>query len=359
MVALVVRIQAGRRLRHERAAVRLAVTRNLLEEGYYWLATLLPGIMLSVLMLALGVTLPIGVAAVLGLLALLAALFMPGFTPLYLGLAGAIAWIIPSAVGRAVGLAGGSVGHWAPVFLLLTGCALLVNARTAIRGHRPVSSPRVVTRGGHTWARYRVRQLLWLPVLLPVSGHWLPALPWWTHLNFALGQAHFSLLALPLFLGFAFTHQSAQSRPALKRTAWVEGLVGLFAVLTAGGVQWHLLPAVSALLGYADVCVVAMVLLWCIRRSQPQVTLVHPGVRVVGVVADTPAARMGLAPGDVVWQCNGVDVTDTAVLYNASQHLGTFCRLRVQDTAGEFRLVETAIYTGTPHLLGIITFPED
>ncbi|WP_288761840.1 PDZ domain-containing protein [uncultured Lacticaseibacillus sp.] len=359
LIALVVRIRAGRRLQHERAAVRLAVTRDLLEEGYYWLATLLPGILISVLLIVLGVTIPTAVGITFAALALIMALVMPGFSPLYLGLVGAIVWAIPHGWWSAIGLPSGTPAKWAPGTLLIVGLALLVNAYTAWRGHRPVSSPRVVSRGGQTWARYRVRQLLWLPLILPVPGTWLAALPWWPHLGLGLSQGHFALLALPLFLGFGFTHQQAKSRPALVRTAWVEGVVGLATVITAAFVYADVVKATPVILGVALLSLGALVTLWVLRRSHPEVTLGRPGVRVVGVVADTPAARMGLVPGDVVLQCNGADVTDTASLYNASQHLGTFCRLRVQDTAGEFRLVETAIYTGTPHLLGIITFPED
>jgi len=82
------------------------------------------------------------------------------------------------------------------------------------------------------------------------------------------------------------------------------------------------------------------------------------GVVVLAVIPGSSADRIGIEPGEMIKKVNGQSIDDEASFYNALQTGGAFFKLDVIDDDGEIRFVQSALYEGEHHELGIIFVKE-
>lgn len=204
-------------------------------------------------------------------------------------------------------------------------------------------------------AAFELRQLFWVPLILPVAVENVSNLP-----LLAVTVQSLTFVGLPLLLGATFMTPRDRAQTAWRRSwPWYGGAGG---VLIVYGIvaRTMTLPLLVSLVFPA---VVSLVLvggfIWQGRQVHLTVTLADQGVVLIGVVPHTPAAEMGLQPGDRVLACNHHSVNNSRELYDAIQKEPTYCRLRLRQADGELRLAETAIFAGAPHELGMILFPEE
>lgn len=178
-------------------------------------------------------------------------------------------------------------------------------------------------------------QSLWsVPVLLHTSAGWLllPVLTVYTDLavsRFPQKRARMSGLVT---IGFGLT---------IAVFGWVGFRVG--ALLWAGAV-WSLIgqPLISW---------------WAIQQERSTVAKFQPstnGIRVLAVKEGSPAAEMGILPGETITRVNGQAVNDMTALYAALQRSPAFCKLEIVDASEEQRFVQRSRYAGEPHQLGIV-----
>ena len=78
------------------------------------------------------------------------------------------------------------------------------------------------------------------------------------------------------------------------------------------------------------------------------------GIRVLGVIPGSPAAEMGLVPGELIERVNAVPVRTENQFYEALQNSGAFTKLEVRDEWGENRYVQRAMYEGEHYELGLV-----
>lgn len=333
------------RLRHERKVFNTAIDRH--ATGLW--AGLIGGvgvaIVSSVLAIALGLVLPQSVWLSFSGLALVALVLSGfGFSPWWFGLA---AVLVP--------LIGSEFASWrvaALVALLWLGEALLLRVFDP-----PIDVPTIkMGKRGADIAVYDHRQFYWLPLILPVSGDWFSGLPWWPTLT--VGTTHFALIGLPLILGVVLRTKKQLPQHATRKWAWQYLLAGGLAVLVAvwGWFDGSQLPAIGLAVLAVGVGIANRVAL---HGGVNYISQTATGVRIVAVLPETPAAKMGLEAGDIVLLCNSLAVHTPAELYAAIQQHPTYCRLRVQRLDGEIKLSESAIFEGAPHTLGMITFAEE
>lgn len=345
-------LAASHRVRRERRDFRLAAQSALIEVPRYLLLGLIPALAFGPLFLILGFRVSVAFVIVFAVVTAVAIL-LPVYSPMLIALVPILSWVAQANWGRTWGLPVSKDADAAALILCGLLCAMGALASLYTPYH---NSPRLRVRHDRKWAAFSVRQLLLLPIIVPIPGKLFATLP----LSHALGiTGRWSFALLPVILGFAFTSRGGHSQAALHRRAWIEGISGLLIVamgcvvaMIGSGVRIAL--ALTAGLG-----VLAYLLELIVSRGRYSIGEAAGGVRVVAVLDGTPAARMHLHRGDTVLQCNGQDVPTADDLYAATQELGTFCRLRVLDRDGELRLAETAIFTGSPHMLGIITFAKD
>jgi len=341
---------ASRRVNGERRQFRTAIHREKLElwPGLLW--GVLASLVISALSVVLGVMLPPAVGY--ALLAISAVTFLGSgltFSPAWLGLAGLVLFWPGLGLGQ----------EWVPSYGMLLSLLNLGQAALMRFGRVPVASPFVrQSNRGRLVGGYRFRQFFWLPLVLPVPGSWLSALPFWSSLH--ITAPSFGLIGLPVILGASFV-----SRKQLPDAAWRywprQFLLAAILDIVVTSLAWSkLVPAVWTVSLLAAVAVLLGVSLWRSHfKNQPQVTQTESGVRLLAVVPNTPAAKMGLVAGDLVMTVNGMAVSDNESLYAAIQSSPTYARLKVTQLDGEIKLTEAAIFEGAPHELGMITFPEE
>ncbi|KRN20727.1 trypsin-like serine protease [Lacticaseibacillus camelliae DSM 22697 = JCM 13995] len=323
-----------------------------------WWAGLLGGIgcglILSLMLVLLGATLPQPVMLMSGLLEVLALLLSGlGFAPWFLALAGLIV-VLPAWFGPVPAPA-----RWAGGYVAMVALVWLANALLLRFLNPAVDVPKL--RPGKRGARiatYSRRQWYWLPLVLPVPGDWLQAFGWWPTLG--IGATRFALVGLPLIVGAALTTRKQLPTRATDAWAWQYLGAGLVALIVAGLVYWRPAAGQMAIFALAALgCILGLANWAATRRGTGLISQTSTGVRIVAVQPDTPASKMGLVAGDIVLTCNHQAVHTENELYAALQTSPTYCRLKVMRLDGAIRLAETAVFNGVPHELGMITFAEE
>lgn len=348
-----------RRLGHERKLFGRAIDRSALNLWAFLIGGVIGGVAISVVAVPLGLLLPLGVAVWLTVMTLVGLAFTGiGFSPWWLAFAGLFASglgpMLPWSWAQAA-----NPERWAWACIALVGLVWLVNGALLRLIDPPAAVPSLVAGNrGATIAQYTHRQFYWLPLLLPIPGDWLAALPWWPSLH--IGAAHFALTVLPLIIGVGLKTRRALPSTVVRRWAMQDWLLGAAALVLAG-VAWgwaDLAPlwlAASAGLGV----VLGGLNTMSLYMGNNYISHTTTGVRLIAVQPDTPAAKMHLQAGDIVLTCNGQAVSTEAELYQAISRSATYCRLKVQRFDGALELTETAIFKGAPHELGMITFTEE
>lgn len=342
------------RIRQERAVFGISIDRHWTNWWAGLLGGLVVGLILSAVAVSLGIFLPRVVLLALAALSVLSILFSGlGFSPWFLALAGLVVFW-PGLMGTTP-----KPATWTAGYLLLVTLAWLANAGLLRFLNPPVDVPRLrAGRRGARVATYSRRQWYWVPLVLPVSGQWLKALAWWPQL--AIGHTRFALIGLPLLLGVFLTTRKQLPTHAADLWAGEYLAAGVIGAILTGLVYWRPLAGPVALGSIAALGVLLGITNWATaRRGTALISQTSEGVRLVAVLPDTPASKMGLSAGDIVLTCNRLPVHNEAELYAALQTQPTYCRLKVMRLDGAIRLTETAVFNGVPHELGMITFAEE
>ncbi|WP_343753834.1 PDZ domain-containing protein, partial [Lentibacillus halophilus] len=79
------------------------------------------------------------------------------------------------------------------------------------------------------------------------------------------------------------------------------------------------------------------------------------GIKVLAVIPDTPAYRLGITAGETVTKVNGTKINNMTEFYAALQRNGAFFKVEIIGDNGEARLLQSAFYEKDHHELGIIS----
>lgn len=224
-----------------------------------------------------------------------------------------------------------------------------------------LTTPNVIeSQRGRLTAIFTSRQVYLAPVFFLVPGTLnLPDWTFWPVLH--IGQTTYSIVILPLLLGFSFKAvqvlMSVLVQRSVKRQIQLGVLSLILGLISVVAPQFAIWAVMIALLG-------GFVLQWRLGKLKAgekrlYFTKPYQGVRVLGVQTATPAAKMQLTVGDVIVECNGLPVSNNENFYQAIQSQPTYCHLKVQDLQGEYRITESAVFADAPHELGVILFPEN
>ncbi|WP_132746922.1 PDZ domain-containing protein [Scopulibacillus darangshiensis] len=78
------------------------------------------------------------------------------------------------------------------------------------------------------------------------------------------------------------------------------------------------------------------------------------GLKVVGIIPNSPADRMHIKPGEVVWRVNDQSFRTETEFYFALQQNVAYCKLQIIDHCGESRFVKGSIHQGDYHKIGLL-----
>ncbi|WP_232699745.1 PDZ domain-containing protein [Brevibacillus daliensis] len=209
-------------------------------------------------------------------------------------------------------------------------------------------------------------QAFWLApviVLSPVAGSGLdiPAFyPGWPLFSPEMASASLGLLLLPAVTGFSALTKihtpQAKAKSISKHLVWYSLLlVGLsYAAVLYSPVVY--VAAFFAFFGHEFIG-------WLSNRQeakgQPYYVPHSRGLKVMAVLPDTPADNMGIQIGEVIVKVNGSLIQRKEDLYTALQINPAFCKMEVLTRQNEIKFVQSAIYAGMHHQLGIIVVPDE
>lgn len=199
-------------------------------------------------------------------------------------------------------------------------------------------------------------QAFWpLPLFLLVpSGAGTMDLPWQPLFGGGLG-----IVSVPVIIGFSEMTQGMLPGRKGARTA---GRLLIYSIVLLGlglfAAWWSPLTVVAALAAI----VLHEGLSWysALEERSMSPIFVHPphGRKVLAVLPGSPAQELGILPGEVLLKVNGVLLTNAAQLHEALRMNPAFCKLEVLNREGQSKYLQSPIYDGDHHQLGIILVPE-
>lgn len=191
-------------------------------------------------------------------------------------------------------------------------------------------------------------------ILVPVTGSGAE-LAWSPLLNAGGG---YMLMALPILLGFGEVTQSMLPGQKVQISAKRLLLYGTgLLVLSLLAAWWSPLMVVAALAAFIG----HEFLVWYsgFEEQHRSPVFVHPvhGLKVLGIIPDSPAAELGIEAGETLYKVNGVMVDSPEELHRALRMNPAFCKLEVRNHQGESKFMQRAIYEGEHHQLGVLMAP--
>ena len=205
---------------------------------------------------------------------------------------------------------------------------------------------------------HEVKRVWMLPVFLLIPGEALTTpFDWWP--LFSIGDQSYSILLVPFALGFYQQVHGALPFKAIKQFGKKIIIFGV--VLTC-------LSAIGYWVPLASILIVAIGIIGretlaisqrLIEESLPfYFSKRNDGVRILGVLPESAAEKMGLKVGEFITKVNGEIATDEESFYEALQKNAAHCKLEVIDHNDQIRLLQRALYEEDHHELGIL-FVQD
>ncbi|GIN58427.1 PDZ domain-containing protein [Lederbergia ruris] len=347
------------RIKRERRDFLVRVHTIFLELRHLFPAGILVGVVLSIVSILLGLTIPLKllfivalatiILTVIGNARLLSAAFTIGIPLLLLS-----SFSLFSFEWNFLGpmdsndLLGASV--MLGLLMVAEGFLMLKN------GLKDVSPKLRTSRRGLTVGALQTKRFWLLPsfLFLP-SGVLTMPFDWWPVIS--SGSTGYSLVLLPFLLGFQQQIQTELPEAAVRRMGKNVLILGLL-VLMASIVSALLLPVYAAII----TSVFALLgRIWIAYRHRIRENNYpyyfaprNSGVMVLDVLPDSPADKMGLKTGEIIQTCNKVKVNSKEEMYQALSKNRAYCKLEVFDHNNEIRIVQGALYEGDHHELGIL-----
>jgi hypothetical protein len=340
------------------------------KDAYYELRQLLPlglglGLLLSVLTIVLGIVIPIETIVFVGVLTVLWSLTtkIRMISPIYtVGLAFFATFFLLSQK-KSLPYIKSYTSEWdlaiLPSIAVLLALLIVAEGIFILRNGSKGTSPKMIKgKRGLGVGVHEVKRVWMLPVFLLIPGEALTApFDWWP--LFSIGDQTYSILLVPFALGFY--HQVRGMLPFKTIMEFGKKIIIFGVVLTC-------LSAVGYWYPLASIIIVAVGMIGrealamrqrLLEESRPfYFSKRNDGVKILGVIPESAADRMGLKVGEMITKVNGVKVNDEEGFYEAIQKNAAHCKLEVLDVNDQIRLLQRALYEEDHHELGIL-FVQD
>ncbi|WP_337018129.1 PDZ domain-containing protein [Oceanobacillus massiliensis] len=241
---------------------------------------------------------------------------------------------------------------------LLLGIFIIFESVLIARVNRNETFPAIALSDRGVWVgQHRIKKLSLVPffVLMP-DGLITSFAPWWPY--FPIGETSYCLALVPFLFGFDYLAKGHFTLQATKKIAKFNVLLGIGIVLIAAG---------SIFIPYLSIAAIVLAILGKEylnykyrvgdRLRRPFFRPQEIGLKIVGVIPGTPAARLDVFVGETIAKVNGRKVSSESQFYEALQGSGAFFKLEVLDDYNEVRFVQGAFYEGDHYELGFL-FPS-
>lgn len=208
---------------------------------------------------------------------------------------------------------------------------------------------------------YQLQGFWPVPLLLmvPAAGSGLE-LPWTPLFGGSAWTSGWTVLAFPIVIGFSGVTVTRFPEDKVKRSAGYllgYGLILLGAAIASEYAAWLAIPA-------SLICIVLhelMIVLARYEESGKAPLYVHDGrgLRVLGVIPNSPAAQLGIQSGEILYRINGTRVLSKEQLHQLIRENAAFIKIELLNRNGENKFVQRAMYEGEHHQLGMILAPDE
>ncbi|MGM7634518.1 PDZ domain-containing protein [Bacillus sp. Hm123] len=332
------------------------------EVRYILPSSLLIGLIVSVVTITAGLTLPLELLNFIAVVTIILSvsgfrLLSPAWT---IGLA-FIIFVASEQFGWSfISYEGLSFGQLLLTLAIITSLLMITEGVLILKRGWQGTSPRLIQSPRGLKVGVHVAQRLWLvPVFLvmPVGDLSAP-FSWWPVIS--IGAENYALILYPFLIGFVQWVKSTLPELAVKVTGKNIIAAGLFTLAFSIAAYWKPMFAIVAII------FAALVRLWIAWRHYSYEKNRHyfftpqpRGVMILGILPLSPAKKMKLKIGEIVYKANGVEVNTETEFYAALQKNAAYCKLEVIDIRGEIRFVQGSLYQGEHYELGLILATED
>ena len=202
--------------------------------------------------------------------------------------------------------------------------------------------------------QHHLKKISMIPffVLIP-SGMITPFAPFWPY--FSIGDESYSILLVPFIIGFDYLVRGSLPQNAARRISKSVSILGLIVLLLAIGsiyISWlSLIAVLIAIVGREFINYKHRI---NDKGSLPYFNPVAAGLKVLAVIPGTPGDRLGILVGETILKVNGREINSEEEFYIALQESGAYFKIDVLNDEEEVRFVQSALYEGDHHELGLI-----
>jgi hypothetical protein len=241
------------------------------------------------------------------------------------------------------------------VIAIILALFLFVEAHFLSRIRQNETFPGIVLGSRGTWiGRHKIKKLAIIPffALVP-SGLIEPFADYWPFLP--IGGGDFALVLIPFVLGFEFAVRGNLPHEAAHQLAMnLLGLAVIVFVIAVGSIFYSWLAVVTVVVAILGREFIHYRFRTKDQAKSPYFNHTNNGLTVLGVIPGSPADRLNILIGEVVSKVNGVKIHSEDDLYEALQQTGSFFKVELIDNRGEIRFVQSALYEGDHHELGLL-----
>ncbi|MFK2825480.1 PDZ domain-containing protein [Bacillus sp. B190/17] len=325
-------------------------------------SSLLLGLLLSIAAIVSGLTLPLELLNFIAAITIILSaggfrLLSPAWT---IGLA-LLIFVIFEKIGRPlIPYDGLELGKIIMTMAIILALLLITEGLLIFKRGWQGTSPRLVRSPRGLSVGVQFAQRLWLvPVFLVLpAGELASPWSWWPVIS--IGSETYSFIWFPFLVGFAQLIKSTLPELAVKATGKNIITIGVITMLLAVAAYWlPLLAIVSAVFAIVS-------RIWISWRHYAYEKNRHyfftpqpKGIMILGILPHTPAKKMDLKIGEIIYKVNGMEVNNESEFYEALQKNAAYCKLEVVDVNGQIRFAQGSLYEGQHYELGLILVEEE
>ncbi|WP_047980820.1 PDZ domain-containing protein [Ornithinibacillus contaminans] len=315
------------------------------------------GLIVSLLSLGVGMVVSYEVLLVLGIVMILVSLSLrftmlsPSYT---IGITSIILLLLPMVTEYVDFLSVQDNTNFVALTILL-GLFLLVEALLLKRTRHNDTYPSLVLGERGSWiGRHFIKKFAIIPFFIFVpAGLIEPIAPYWPMLS--MGEEQYGIVLFPFLIGFEHVVKGHLPQLVAKRLAKSISLLGvLVLVIAIGSVYIPWLSIVAIIIAIFGREMLNYRILMYDHGKRPYFNHTNDGLKVLSIIPGSPADRLAILIGETISKVNGQKVHSVEELYEALQQTGSFFKIELIDKNGEIRFVQSAMYEGDHHELGLI-----
>ncbi|MCZ2491717.1 PDZ domain-containing protein [Dellaglioa carnosa] len=232
--------------------------------------------------------------------------------------------------------------------LLITGIALHLFRKSQL------SPSTQAGKRGRNISSFKMKELYLIPLVILVPGNQFHSVfDWWPLIHVA--GTEYNVIILPLIIGLTLRIYKELPKLAISFT---KKQYLYLAVISACLTVISAFSPIAGIIGLVILLIAYFGDRYVIKRhdnkQEKWFAESDEGILIVGVRPETPAAKMDVEVGDVVIQCNGINVRNENELYKALESSSTYCRLKIKTFSGDTKITESAIFSDSPYEIGLV-----